>query len=214
MVWRATEPQGTTEVPIGAGYVRDNWAYLETVLKKCLVFNSAAPAEDGNANMIQFKVASASQTPNLANGAVLYGRTEVNGAISTFSPWWAVYNAAPSHRDRYKGVLCTEALVHVNLPNTNGEGHDTWTKVFDMAGYAPFCGTINIFQEADPRQALVSPIYWDGIAVYCPTDNDAMMCVQGDSFLNKVRGVGTTVEANNRSAIATHVFVRFIGVIP
>lgn len=199
MVWRATEPQGTTEVPIGAGYVRDNWAYLETVLKKCLVFNSAAPAEDGNSNGVQFKVQTVDPAINLAGGGVFYGKT-IDGVF------------APYLRNS-KGIFKVQVSVDAGTTNVlkNAE-----TTVFNWAPggvpYPRFCGYALAIDTASPDRTLLSPVYWDGVATVYHASTQSGQIASGSKLYKFTYSGALSKIRNDDSSTNISTYTRFFGV--
>ena len=203
MVWRAGEPTSDTEVPIGAQYIRENWAYLQSVIQKCIYFDNetGTPTDDGNFQSVQFKAQAADIAINVAGGGAQYCKT-VNGVSQPFFRNSGVV---------YKMQLGIDAGATALAQNTT-------TTVFNWAGKPRFVGFALALDTTAPHRTLFSPVYFDGTTVtrsYSSVGDGEGQLPSGNRLLS-FEGVGATsrIKTGSYSGGSINTYVRFFGVIP
>ena len=213
MVWRVGEPTNDTEVPIGAQYIRENWAYLQSVIQKCIYFDNGTgtPADDGNFQSVQFKAEVADPPINVAGGGVIYGKT-VSGY---FQPYFKhlTFTKADGKLLAYK---LTYELENLNV--TLAHNADTtvldFTGIPNMTGYAVATRTtLSDVGGENIIDTLISPFHWvrSTAKVYHPFGSGQTTSLS--SGMEKFVGVGAQSRIRNSSSSNVIVRVRYFGVM-
>ena len=216
MAWDNTEPKTTTEVSVGLGYIRNNWVYLETLLKKTLNFDgsSGSAADDGYIKGSQYAPQTLDPAIALANSGIIYGKVTGGTNQPTFR----------NNNDIYKMVLSIDVGSDIiALPN------GVWTDVYDWNGKKGFVGYALAYDIAAPHRTLFSPIHWSGTVLSLPYKFSPVAGGDGTGQLSsgvtysdtpttagqitKFQVSGTKIQIYNRHTANVTVRVRFFGVI-